>query len=230
MRSLDQMELELELLWRRLRSLRAEMGAAGLPAGASNQHIEHDGGAWVAVSDLTMPAAGAAVQVAAGSGGGLTVASGAAAAPGDSCGTINLIGPSLTAAGMGIAGRVQITGGDARGVDHVRLRGSNGMAGKMIRTLSLAFIVACMLVCCGSSCERSTRPLPIPEWNTFAQAHCPRQCEVLTRLGCPEAKPSCASDCVQVVNRRLWTPDDIQCVEDAGSVAAVRECRIRCKT
>ena len=95
-------------------------------------------------------------------------------------------------------------------------------------------IVAALIAACNQTPNQHVEWPPGADWDDFGAQHCSSQCVQLAALGCPEASPTpggitCPDSCRVLLQRAVWTPQDVACVEGAKDVEAVRKCRVRCK-
>jgi hypothetical protein len=94
-------------------------------------------------------------------------------------------------------------------------------------------IVAVLVAACNQQPNPKVEWPPMDGWDSFGQERCPSECRRLAELGCPEAQPtpggiSCSDSCQVLLGRRVWTPEDVVCVEQAKDVDGVRKCRVMC--
>ncbi len=101
-----------------------------------------------------------------------------------------------------------------------------------MRLRKLILVFAMTLFGCGQVPNHPVDWPPMDE--SWGAAHCPAQCSRLEALGCPEASPTpggitCPDSCRTLLERKVWTPGDVACVEGAKDVDGVRTCRVRCR-
>jgi hypothetical protein len=99
---------------------------------------------------------------------------------------------------------------------------------------SLVLCAALTIMGCGDTVQLPLTPLHVDDLEAYADTACPAQCARLSKLGCPEARPTaggipCEESCSLLLVRGIWTPDDVACVSSAGTVERVRLCRVRCR-
>lgn len=97
-----------------------------------------------------------------------------------------------------------------------------------------ALLAVMLLSGCDQPINQHVEWPPGADWGEYGAAHCPAQCEQLARLSCPKAQPTpggitCPDSCRALLERKVWKPEDVACVEGAKDVDGVRTCRVRCR-
>lgn len=87
-----------------------------------------------------------------------------------------------------------------------------------------ALVLSVLVACTPASLDEPEPPVP-------SQGTPETACATLERLGCPEAQPTAAMSCPDVVRLAQRLQDmRVGCITAAESVAAVRACRtVRCR-